>query len=41
MQQCNHTQRKNANPASFLKDNLQCCTLYLKYFCYMATDFAI
>ena len=24
--------RKNANSASFLKDNLQCCTLHLKYF---------
>ena len=41
MQQCKHTQKKNANPASFLRDNLQCCTLHLKYFRNIATDSAI
>jgi hypothetical protein len=33
--------KKNANPASFLKDNLQCCTLHLNNFRHMATDFVI
>ena len=41
MQQCKRTQKKNANPASFLKDNLQCYTLHLKYFRHMATCFVI
>ena len=41
MQQCKGSQKKNANPASFLKDNLQCCTLHLNNFRHMTTDFVI
>ena len=33
--------KKNANPASFIKDSLQCCTLHLKYFRHIAKPIAI